>query len=257
MYGYGRHIFGAKSSPTCVNYALQQVGRDSRDDNRMVANLINRNFYLDNFLKSLASREEAVEVYKCLRNSLADGGFQLTNWICNSKKVMEEIPPEDRSGALSKTLEAKQSWDSPRYGKRSTCQSHSENCSISSMFDPLGLFSTFTMKMILLLKGIWKRHGQSWDGELSQEYEIAFKDWVSELNHMNEMAIERRYLSKNIEVVDLHVFADASLDAMCVVAYFRDQKTGELAYVVGKCRVAPLKQQSNPRLELQAAMYGT
>ena len=73
---------------------------------------------------------------------------------------------------------------------------------------------------------------------------------------MNEMAIKRKYLSKNAEVVDLHIFADASLDAMCIVAYFRDQQTGELAYVVGKCRVAPMKQQSIPRLELQAAMYG-
>ena len=28
VYEDGRHIFGANSSPTCVNYALQQVGRD-------------------------------------------------------------------------------------------------------------------------------------------------------------------------------------------------------------------------------------
>ena len=69
---------------------------------------------------------------------------------------------------------------------------------------------------------------------------------------MSEMAIKRKYLSKNAEVVDLHVFADASLDAMCLVAYFRDQQTGELAYVVGKCRVPSIA-----RLELQAAMYGT
>ena len=74
---------------------------------------------------------------------------------------------------------------------------------------------------------------------------------------MNEIAIKRKYLSKNAEVVDLHIFVDASLDAMCIVAYFRDQQTGEIAYVVGKCRVAPMKQQSIPRLELQAAMYGT
>ena len=30
---------------------------------------------------------------------------------------------------------------------------------------------------------------------------------------MNEMALKRNHLSKNAEVVDLHVFADASLDA--------------------------------------------
>ena len=55
----------------------------------------------------------------------------------------------------------------------------------------------------------------------------------------------------------MNFFADASLDAISIVASFRDQQTGELAYVVGKCRVAPMMQQSIPRLELQAAMYGT
>ena len=45
---------------------------------------------------------------------------------------------------------------------------------------------------------------------------------------------------------------------MCIKAFFfRDHQSRELAYVVGKCRVAPMKQQSIPRLELQAAMYGT
>ena len=55
VYEYGRHIFGAKNSPTCVNYALQQVGRDCGGDNGMVATLINRNFYMDDFVKSVAS----------------------------------------------------------------------------------------------------------------------------------------------------------------------------------------------------------
>ena len=106
VYEYGRHIFGAKRSPTCVNYGLQQVGRDSGDDIEMVAKLINRIFYMDNVVKSVASEEEAVEVYKCLRKSLADGGLQLTKWICNSEKVMGRISPEDRSSALSNTFEA-------------------------------------------------------------------------------------------------------------------------------------------------------
>ena len=113
------------------------------------------------------------------------------------------------------------------------------------------------MRMRLLLKGVWKKHGKSWDEQVSPEDEIAFKDWASELSHMNKMTLKRNNLSEKFKVVDLHVFADASLDAMCMVAYFRDQQTGELAYVVGKCRVAPMKQQSIPRLELQAAMYGT
>ena len=230
--------------------------------------MINRNFYMDDFVKSVASREETVEAYKCLRKSLADRGFQLTKWICNSEKVMEEIPSEDRSDALSKTFEAEPLAPSI-LGLQWNVESDSlEICRgtgkevpakitqrivlshVSSVFDPSGLFFPFTVRMRLLLKGIWKKHGQSWAKQVSPEDEIAFKDWASELSHMNEMAIKRKYLSKNAEVVDLHIFADASLEAMCIVAYFRDQQTGELAYVVGKCRVAPMKQQSIP-------IYGT
>ena len=106
LYEHGRHIFGAKNSPTRVNYALQQVGRDCRDENRMVAKVINRKFYLDVFVMSVASEEEPVDVYRSLRKSLADRGFQLTKWICNSEKVMEEKSPEDRSVALIRTFEA-------------------------------------------------------------------------------------------------------------------------------------------------------
>ena len=219
---------------------------------------------MDDFVKSVASEEEAVEVYKCLRKSLVDRGFQLTKWICNSEKVMEEISSEDRSVSLSKTFEAEPlapsilglQWN-VKSDSLEICRGMGKEVpakitqrivlsQVSSVFDPLGLFFPFTVWMRLLLKGIWKKHGQAWDEELSPEDEIAFKDWASELSHMNEMAIKRKY-----------IFADASLDAMCIVAYFRYQQTGKIAYVVGKCRVAPMKQQSSPRLELQAAMYET
>ena len=79
---------------------------------------------------------------------------------------------------------------------------------VASVFDPLGLFSPFTRRMRLLLRGIWKKHGQSWEEKVSPEDGIAFKDWSSELSHMNKMTLERNYLSNNAEVVDLHVFAD-------------------------------------------------
>ena len=43
------------------------------------------------------------------------------------------------------------------------------------------------------------------------------------------MAIKRNYyLSKHAEVVKLHIFADASVDTMCIVAHFRDQRNAAL-----------------------------
>ena len=174
VYEYGRLIFGAKSSPTCVNHALQQVGRDCGCDKGMVASLINEKFHMDDFVKSVASEEEAVEVYKCLRKSLSDGGFQLTEWICNSEKVMEDIPSEDRSVALIATFEADPlassilglQWNVESDSLeicRGTGKEEPANITqrivlshVSSVFDPLGLFSPFTVRIRLLQKGIWK-----------------------------------------------------------------------------------------------------
>ena len=53
------------------------------------------------------------------------------------------------------------------------------------------------------------------------------------------------------------MFADASEDAMCTVAYLRSQPkkySADLAFVIRKCRVAPMRHLSIPRLEFQAAV---
>ena len=52
----------------------------------------------------------------------------------------------------------------------------------------------------------------------------------------------------------LHLFTDASEEAMCIVAYLQDKATLRLTYVIGKCRVAPIRYMTIPKLELQAAV---
>ncbi|XP_075262529.1 uncharacterized protein LOC142354149 [Convolutriloba macropyga] len=43
---------------------------------------------------------------------------------------------------------------------------------------------------------------------------------------------------------------------MCISAYVQDEATVKLAYMIGKCRVAPIRHTMIPKLELQAAVYG-
>ena len=53
------------------------------------------------------------------------------------------------------------------------------------------------------------------------------------------------------------MFADASEDTMCAVAYLFSQPkeySADLAFVIGKCRVALMRHLSIPRLELRAAV---
>ena len=56
---------------------------------------------------------------------------------------------------------------------------------------------------------------------------------------------------------EIHVFTDASLAAMSAVIYCRSPVVPMTTrYLVGKSRVAPIKQMSVPKLELEAAAIG-
>ena len=40
---------------------------------------------------------------------------------------------------------------------------------VASVFDPLGLFAPFTMRMRILLKTVWAKSGQQWDDKIEVE----------------------------------------------------------------------------------------
>ena len=128
---------------------------------------------------------------------------------------------------------------------------------VSSVFDPIGLFAPFSVHMRRLLKGIWTKNGQHWDKEVEQGEEAEFLRWKEQLPIVAETSIAGRYFYTARDKIELHVFADASEDTMCAVAYLRSQPkeySADLAFVIGKCRVAPMRHLSIPRLELQAAV---
>ena len=128
---------------------------------------------------------------------------------------------------------------------------------VSSVFDPLGLFAPFSVQMKRLLKSIWTKNGQHWDNSVDPNEEEEFLKWKDQLPEVAETSIDRRYFGTAKYKWELHLFADASEDTMCAVAYLRSKPkeySAHLSFVVGKCRVAPMRHLSIPRLELQAAV---
>ena len=49
VHQYTRHIFGAKYSPTCANYALQRTARDNANEYPEAAKAVLENFYMDDY----------------------------------------------------------------------------------------------------------------------------------------------------------------------------------------------------------------
>ena len=124
------------------------------------------------------------------------------------------------------------------------------------MFDPLGICLPFSIRMRFLLQSIWAAMEQAWDKVLTAEHSKRFIDWCSELRKIRTMSINRFYFENGCTNLRLHIFTDASEEAMCIVAYLHDEATLKLTYVIGKCRVAPIRHMTIPKLELQAAVYG-
>ena len=97
VYEYTRHVFGVKSSPTCANYALHQVAKDNAFNDQSIVRTVQRNFYMDDFLKSVRTPQEATKVHQKVRDILIKRGFNLTKWITSDNEVKSQIPEADRS----------------------------------------------------------------------------------------------------------------------------------------------------------------
>ena len=108
-----------------------------------------------------------------------------------------------------------------------------------------------------LLKNIWTKNGKHWDNSAEPNEEEEFLKWKAQPPEVAETSIDRRYFGTSKDKWELHVFADASEDTMCAVAYLRSKPkeySADSAFVIEKCRVAPMRHLSIPRLELQAAV---
>ena len=95
VYEYSRHVFGSKDSPTCANYALQQAGKDFKDEFPKASEMIERNFYMDDLVKSVSNIQDAQEHYRQIVSVMSKSGFALKKWASNKPEVLERIPEED------------------------------------------------------------------------------------------------------------------------------------------------------------------
>ena len=91
------HLFGATSSPACANFALKKTAEDNWTEyGSEVKDTIERNFYVDDCLRSVQDANTAVKLSEQLRSACHKGGFHLTKFVSNDNSVMAHIPEEDR-----------------------------------------------------------------------------------------------------------------------------------------------------------------
>ena len=280
------HVFGCTSSPAVANFAMKFLASlDLPDDFQRAKDYLHESFYVDDGLTSTNTSGEAIDTLQKARKILSKFNIRLHKITSNDPDVLKAIPsselaseipmlPSEASaiqaalGVLWKTssdvLEIRTNSPEKPFTKRGVLST------VNSLFDPLGIMSPVILKGRLLqrkiLSSIKSKEDTSsdvdWDDPLPDVFRTQWNEWVQSLTSFNKLQIPRSFLPMGFQPVkqELHIFCDASDDAIGYVAYLKSvdsHDSAHIAFVTSASKVAPRSATTIPRLELCAALEAT
>lgn len=111
------------------------------------------------------------------------------------------------------------------------------------IYDPLGLLANFLMFLKMLLQEIWQSR-VDWDDQIKDEQFKKWRKWLQVLPQVENVSVPRCYRMKTSvgqqNVIQLHVFVDASENGFAAVAYLRFGEDG-----VVECALVGAKTSSD------------
>ena len=272
------HLFGAKSSPAVATFGLRKIAQDHGMQSKQAAAFINRDFYVDDGITSVASEEEAIDLINSARALCAKGNLRLHKFTSNSPTVLAALPESERSvqdkDLLTNSLPEQRTlglqWcmasDSFKFVNKVQAKPNTRRgvlSIVSQLYDPLGFIAPYT----LLGKNIMQELNKAdldWDEPIPEEILERWQQWMEQLPAIERISIPRCIKPKDFgEVVrmELHHFSDASDDGIGACSYSRlVNREGKIhvSFMLGKSRVIPSKGLfTTPRLELMAAVMAT
>ncbi|KAL0151519.1 hypothetical protein M9458_053171 [Cirrhinus mrigala] len=265
------HLFGATSSPGCANYSLKHLANANERMYPLGSKFITADFYVDDGVTSVASTEEAIQVARQARQLCASGGLRLHKFISNDRVLLDSTPISERAievkaldlnfddTPLERALGIH--WDidsdSLRFSvdlKDQPATRHGILSTVASLYDPLGFIAPSLLSGKLVLQEMC-RNGTGWNDPLPKELQPRWEHWKADLVNLERINIPHCYVPANFGKVikrELYHFSDASNSGYGQCSYLR--LTNEEGNIHCKSRVAPIKVQTIPRLELTATV---
>ena len=288
MYRFTRVCFGINSSMFLLGVVIKNHLDIHRDSDEKLVEKIENSLYVDDVNAGVDNVKEGEKFYKDSKQLFKGAGLNLRKWVSNSAELQEVIDDYEETMNKEKEEGKKKSADETANetketkvlgipwnvrndelkfnlrelvaGKKVETVTKRDVLSITaSIYDPLGFLSP----CVVILKVLFQRLCQEksdWDDILSGELKNDWDRWCRSAAIAGEVKISRYYFRcpGEIKSVELVGFSDASEKAYAAVVYARAEIEGEDEYqtslIGSKTRVAPIKTQTMPRLELLGAL---
>ena len=200
-----------------------KTAEDNREEfSKDVLDTVERGFYVDDWLKSLPTKDEAISLVHELPDLLSRGGFRLTKWLSNEREFLSHVPQGERAPCLSLHLENLPKdralgvqWNTEldslgfRSGNLKAQTRRGVLSFIASVYDPLGLVAPVVLPAKCMLQELCRKN-YGWDETLPSKMGKKWQSWQNEFQLLTTTETPRCYKPRGSKEIKS---ADHSIDA--------------------------------------------
>ena len=283
---FTRVTFGIVSSMAILDHVNQHHLNLVEERFPDTVKMLRNSLYIDDCNGGAETTSDGLKVYEETKEIYKEAGMNMRKWKSNDTSLMKMIEERENKGnvrsdvstpsyasatlnpselaptkvlgipwdtctdELIYSLNALKDYPTGRICKRTLLSA------TTKPFDPQGLLALLITTLKVLFQNVCKDK-EDWDDMLQPKHQAVWDRFLAEAKEFEGIRVPRRYGDVMSGEVWLVGFGDASKCAYAACVYIRcvnEDGSVTTTMVASKTRVAKVKEETTPRLELRAAL---
>lgn len=246
-YRFCRLPFGLTSSPAVLNSSLRLLYDSFEARYPETVRRLRYCTYVDDVVTSFPDERSLIQFKTESIELFSLASMNLRGWTSSPSKILGVTFDSDLDDLIL-------SLARPNLEKNQATRREVLSYT-SSLFDPLGLWLPWTIRLRVLLQASWKAQ-LGWDDCFPPELDDIWRELKREASQTQELRHPRCLHLLPSGDSELHAFSDASQKAYAACVYLISSDSSQLIYA--RSRVTPLKPMlTTPRAELMGALISS